>query len=187
VTKDSISLEQLMQMSQDGDEKSYRLLLTKIEALLKQYLYHRMSHHEDMDDVIQEILISVHHSRHTYHPSRPFKPWLFAIAKFRLMDYLRKIYRKTGKQGQVSIDSYELEIEDESSVTNSEYDTELLHKALDQLPQKQRQIVILMKLEEHTAKEVAKKMNMKESAVKVSAHRAYKRLEVLIRDIEGSK
>lgn len=173
----TLSLEEKMHFAQQGDKKIYAELLNDITTLVRGYLFKKINTPEDVEDVLQEILISIHNARHTYQSSRPLKPWIFAITKFRLTDHLRKIYRNKSRE-MVNIDEIEFSLT--TNVTNDTDNYEELYKALKELPDKQRKIVELMKIEGYTAKEVAEKLDMTESAVKVSAHRSYKQLKTLL-------
>lgn len=170
-------LQSLMHLAQTGDKKAYASLLVKCTYLLKGYLINKLSSIDEVDDVVQEILVSLHKARHTYDKSRPFKPWLFSIAKFRLYDYLRKIYKnsdnKTTYLNEVAVNS-------DLAVTKEAESYEELYIAIDKLPAKQAKIIKLMKIDGYTAKEVGIKLDMSESAVKVTAHRAYKTLKETI-------
>ena len=59
---------------------------------MRPFLAKRLSFANEVDDLMQEILISIHKARHTYDGNRPYKPWVYAIAKFRLQDHLRAHY-----------------------------------------------------------------------------------------------
>ena len=169
------SLEELMRLAQQGDKKAYASLFREITPLLQGFVGKRLNNPSDVNDVVQEILLSIHHAGHTYDTDRPFKTWMFTIARYRLNDYLRKLY---GKEGRVNVnfDDLAYEISSSENVTKQHEDREYLDKMLDSLPEKQRKIVTMMKIEGYTAEETAKKMKMSVSAVKVSAHRAYKAL-----------
>ena len=175
------SLESLMHLSQQGDKVAYAKLLTEANKIICSYLYSKMLNTADIEDVAQEILLSVHSARHTYDKSRPFKPWLFSIIKFRLIDYLRKIYKKKENEDNfLCEESSRITINNnsfESDVTNTSDRYEELYEALAKLSEKQSKIVKLMKIEGYSAREVAKMLDMSESAVKVAAHRAYKALQ----------
>lgn len=165
------TLEELMHKAQNGDKLAYGLVLQESAKILRGFLINKLGNMEDVEDVLQEILVSVHKSRHTYDKSRAYKPWLYSIAKFRLCDFFRKVYKKNEHEVPLSEEMEKLNSED---VTEQSDDYELLNEAIAKLPQKQQDIIRLMKFEGYTAKEVASKLDMNESAVKVSAHRAYK-------------
>jgi RNA polymerase sigma-70 factor (ECF subfamily) len=96
---------------------------------------------------------------------------VFAIAKFRLQDYLRSHY---ADQLRHALDISELEDKLHDDVTETLFDYESISGEVQKLPDKQATILRLLHHDGHTAKEVAEKLGMTESAVKVAAHRAYK-------------
>jgi RNA polymerase sigma-70 factor (ECF subfamily) len=164
-------MEVLMQQSLAGDQRAYAILLQKTSRLLRPFLAKRLSFTNEVDDLMQEILISIHKARHTFDGNRPYKPWAFAIAKFRLQDYLRSHY---SDQLRHALDLDDLEESLHEPVTESVISYESISGEVQKLPEKQATILRLMHQDGYTAKEVAEKIGMKESAVKVAAHRAYK-------------
>lgn len=162
-----------------GDQKAYAALLGSTARLLRPYLSKRLSQSSEVEDVMQEILLSIHKARHTYDGLRPYKPWAYAIARFRLNDYLRAHYND---QLRHAADLDEAENIDAENVTESAFTYESIKAEIDRLPGKQPAILHLLHRDGHTAKEVAAKMNMRESAVKVAAHRAYKTLRGKLAD-----
>lgn len=155
-----------------GDKRAYAAALEHCVRLLRPYLSRRVADRAAVEDLVQEILISVHKARHTYDANRPFAPWLFAIAQYRLKDFLRARYKD---RLHYAADISEMEIGED--VTESAFSYESIKEEISQLPEKQATILELMHHEGCTAKEVAARMGMTESAVKVSAHRAYKILK----------
>ena len=174
------SLDVKMKLANDGDKKAYADVLSESTLLLRGFISKKINNFDDVEDVVQEILISLHNSRHTYDGTRPFKPWLFAIAKFRLYDYLRKIYKKAENECELEQENLENFSED---VTEHVGEYEELYEEIEKLPKTQRSIIELMKIEGYTAKEVAIKLQMSESAVKVSAHRTYKKLKEKLENV----
>ncbi len=84
----------LMSRSQKGDKAAYNKLLSSIYPYIKNFLRSGIADQSALDDIVQEVIISVHHSMNTYDATRSFKPWLHAIINYRRLDYLRKHYRK---------------------------------------------------------------------------------------------
>jgi RNA polymerase sigma-70 factor, ECF subfamily len=164
----------LMQRANAGDSRAYSELLQKTAQLLRPYLAKRLLFASDLDDVLQEILLSIHKARHTYDGGRPYLPWLYAIARFRLSDYLRSHYADDLKHAS-DIADWENLLPD--AVTESALSYESIRAEVEKLPEKQATILQLMHEQGHTAKEVASLIGMNESAVKVAAHRAYKVLK----------
>lgn len=165
------NLEALMRRSLAGDQRAYAALLQQTARLLRPFLAKRLGFADEVEDLMQEILLSVHKARHTYDGNRPYKPWVYAIAKFRLLDHLRTHYSDRLRHA-VNFD--ELEENPHEHVTEAGIDYESIRGEVQKLPGKQATILQLMHQEGYTAKEVAEKMGMTETAVKVAAHRAYK-------------
>ncbi|MBI5891473.1 MAG: sigma-70 family RNA polymerase sigma factor [Nitrosomonadales bacterium] len=171
MTDSGDNLAALMQRSLNGDAQAYAELLKETARLLRPFLSRRIFASAEVDDVLQEILISIHKARHTYDGQRPYKPWMYAIAKFRLQDHLRAHYADQLRDAE---DLSELEEILPDDVTETGFNYESISVEVQKLPEKQATILRLMHHEGCTSKEVAERMGMTESAVKVAAHRAYK-------------
>lgn len=160
-----------MRQSLAGDKSAYAVLLKETARLLRPFLSKNLSNSSEVDDVLQEVLISIHKARHTYDGNRPYKPWVYAIAKFRLQDHLRAHYADHLRH---AVELSEVENILPEDVTESAISYESISGEIHKLPAKQATILQLMHQDGYTAKEVAQKLGMNESAVKVAAHRAYK-------------
>lgn len=162
-------------LAQKGDKKAYARLLTELSPYIRNFVIGSLSNPDAAEDIMQEVLISVHKSLKTYSADRPFKPWLIAIINFRRTDYLRKHYNKRQNK-KTDLDDVGFQ---KIHVTNPTHAGELkdIEAALGTLPKKQRRIFEMMKIHGFTAKEVAKELDMSVSAVKVSAHRTQKKLQ----------
>ena len=171
------NLEALMKLSLDGDQRAYALLLQETARLLRPFLARRLNVASEVDDLLQEILISIHKARHTYDGERPYQPWAYAIAKFRLQDHLRAHYADHLRH---AVELSEVENDLPAPVTKSDISYESISGEIEKLLPKQATILQMMHQEGYTAKEVAEKIGMKESAVKVAAHRAYKILRRIL-------
>jgi RNA polymerase sigma-70 factor (ECF subfamily) len=172
-------LATLMQQALAGDQPAYAELLRESARFLRPFLAKHLHAANEVDDLMQEVLISIHKARHTYDGNRPYKPWAYAIAKFRLQDHFRAHYADR-LHGAVELS----EVEDflPAPVTETEISYESIRSEVGKLPPKQADIVRLLHQDGYTAKEVAERLGMKESAVKVAAHRAYKVLrKILVR------
>lgn len=155
-----------------GDAAAYKQFLEDTTPLLKRMVARTLPAC-DVEDIVQEILISIHKARHTYDGERPIMPWLTSIAKFRIADHLRTHYREQRHQA-VDIEEFEECISD---VTQTGYENEYaLDEALEGVPENHKRILTLIYAEGYTAKEVGEQMNMNTSAVKVAAHRALKKI-----------
>ena len=177
MTDKTENLEALMKLSLSGDQRAYAVLLQETARLLRPFLARRLNSGSEVDDLLQEILISIHKARHTYDGERPYKPWAYAIAKFRLQDHLRAHY---ADQLHHAVELSEVENDLQENVTKSDISYESISGEIEKLPPRQAAILQMMHQEGYTAKEVAEKTGMKESAVKVAAHRAYKILRKVL-------
>ena len=88
--KDEQRWPELMAASHSGDKASYAQLLNELTGALTAYLQAQFGQFDLVEDCVQECLIAVHKARHTYDPERPFRPWLFTIARHRTIDVLRQ-------------------------------------------------------------------------------------------------
>ncbi|MDE1901271.1 MAG: sigma-70 family RNA polymerase sigma factor [Alphaproteobacteria bacterium] len=167
---ENASLEQLMASAIGGDKRAYDLVLQAISSRLLAALSKKLPP-KDRDDVVQEILLSVHKARHTYEPTRPLMPWVMAIARYRLSDYWRKHY---GQALDRTVDIDDMKDILPTDVTKDLDTSEDIRRIMPTLPQKQQEILDLMYRQDKSVQEVAGLLNMTVSAVKVAAHRGYK-------------
>ncbi len=167
-------------LAQQGDKSAYNRLLNDITPYIKNVIANTLSNQDAAEDIAQEVLISIHKSLHTYRADRPFKPWLYSIISFRRTDYLRKYYSRKRDLTSTINDNPEFL---NQNVTQTPLAGELkdIEAALDSLPDIQKRIFKMIKIQGYTAKEVANEMNMKETAVKVSAHRSMKKIQSILK------
>jgi RNA polymerase sigma-70 factor, ECF subfamily len=178
----NVELEHLMKKAQSGDASAYAELFRTITPIIKNYLFKKISDQSYVEDILQEILISIHKASNTYDTERPFLKWMFAIVYFRVNDYLRKYYKNPLK-GSVDISTVS-EFGIIEDVTFEDNMSEYIDVLMKDLPEKQKAVVTMMKLEGYSAEETAEKLEMSVSAVKVSAHRAYKSMAVKAKQIK---
>jgi RNA polymerase sigma-70 factor (ECF subfamily) len=169
---------QLMRLAQTGDEAAYAEVLALLTTATQRFARGRAGSVAWVDDVVQETLVSVHKARHTWDPSRPLAPWFYAIASHRLVDVWRRERRvSTREQGR---DELEMAAPTEVAGQWDEVDMTAVRAALAALPPRQRDIVEGLKLRDDTVRGLAAKHQMSESAVKVMAHRGYRRLRQVL-------
>ena len=167
-----------MRAAQEGDAAAYARLLTAITPMIRRLAAGRWTGSDQADDVVQDVLLSVHQVRHTYDPDRPFVPWLMAIARNRLVDVQRRQIRRG--RGEVAVENLPETISDDGTkeVIDRMADTEALNRAMAELPAGQRRAVELLRLKEMSLKEASTASGMSISALKVSMHRAMKTLRI---------
>jgi RNA polymerase sigma factor (sigma-70 family) len=163
-----------MARAQRGDHHAYRRLLEELTPYVRVLAARRMRNQTDVEDTVQNILMTVHAVRHTYDPTRPFGPWLVTIANRRIADELRRLGNLAAREAQLDDEHEGLAAFDPPP--DQAADAGLLRKMVDSLPPAQRDAVTMLKLEEMSLKEAAAKSGMSIAALKVSAHRALQNL-----------
>jgi RNA polymerase sigma-70 factor (ECF subfamily) len=169
----------LMARAQGGDRAAYRRLLEEVSPYLRSLAVAAHRDPRDVEDAVQDILLTLHAVRHTYDPARPFGPWLVAIAHRRIVDRLRR-------QGRTRQHETPLEPEHETFAGNAanyveeSSDAAALREAVMQLPAAQREAIRLLKLQELSLREASAASGMTIAALKVATHRGLKALRKLI-------
>jgi RNA polymerase sigma-70 factor (ECF subfamily) len=163
-----------------GDNPAYQAFLKELSAHLRAFLRKRLARLPDeVEDLVQESLIAIHNQRHTYDPGQPLSAWVQAIAKYKLIDLLR---RRTAHDllSEPLDDETDFFSTADSDAAEARRD---LNKLLDELPDQHRLPIIHTKLDGLSVQETAKLTGMSESAVKVGVHRGLKALAAKIRGV----
>ena len=155
-----------------GDAAAYRQLLADLSEHLRRYYRRRLRADlsAQVDDLVQETLLAVHTRRMTYDPSRAFTAWAFAIARYKLVDLLRR----SRQPAHIPIDDVADFLADESATAQSASGD--LAAMLDTLPERTRGLIRRVKIEGQSVAEAAASTGMSEAAVKVAVHRGLKSL-----------
>jgi RNA polymerase sigma factor (sigma-70 family) len=168
------SLGELMRAAQQGDGARYVELLRTITPRIRQIIRRQRGFAgiAEVEDLVQDVLLSVHTVRATYDPARPFVPWLLAIVRNRLVDGARRYARIVRREIHVDED----DVTFSEPATNDDIgeleDAAILHAAVRALPDGQRQAIELLKLKELSLKEAAVVSGASIGALKVATHRA---------------
>jgi RNA polymerase sigma factor (sigma-70 family) len=166
-----------MAAAQAGDRRAYEKLLADSIALIRAAARRQGVAQDQLDDVVQETLITVHRVRHTYDPTRSYDAWLSAIASRRAIDALRSRGRRDSRELR---DEFALErhpdVDDASAATERWQRAQRLQAAIAELPPGQREAVEQLGLREHSLSDAAKLSGRSSSALKVNLHRALKAL-----------
>ncbi|MGP1274643.1 MAG: sigma-70 family RNA polymerase sigma factor [Caulobacterales bacterium] len=169
-------LRALMVLAQGGDKPAYRALLEVVNTQLSAYFRHRLK--EDpasVDDLVQETLIAIHTKRSSYDARHAFGPWLYAIARYKLIDhYRRRRVRRTEPESAAG------EVADETDDTRAAMARLDLEILLARLPAGQAEAIRRTKVEGLSVSEAASAMKISESLVKVNVHRGLKAASALL-------
>lgn len=161
-----------MARAQAGDRQAYTQLLQTLVPVIRAIVRKQLDDEVLTEDVIQDVLLTLHRIRHTYDPASPFLPWLMAISQARAIDALRRRGRRDRRE--VLDDDSLLGMADPSPALRAERLAvgEELDAFLNQLPARQRQLVEHVHLQEMSLSEAAEINNLSVSAVKSLLHRA---------------
>ena len=169
----------MMARAQQGDQATYAELLALLTSVARRFVRSRVGDAAWADDAVQEMLLTVHLSRHTYDATRPFAPWFYAIAKSRLIDGVRRRNRVARHESTPDA----LPEPDAAAGSGRDgVDVEGIRAALASLPDRQREVIEALKYRDESVKEIAARLGVTESAVKVTAHRGYRVLKRLLGD-----
>ena len=164
--------------AQAGDARAYHRFLEALGALLRGFFRRRLARMPDeVEDLVQETLLAVHNQRHTYDAAQPLTPWVHAIARYKLVDMLRR----HGRQALVTDpldDEVEWLADPQPQAQEARRD---LGRLLAPLPDRQRLPIGHVKLEGLSVAETAQRTGLSESAVKIGVHRGLKALAARIR------
>ena len=174
-----LQLRDLLLRGLAGDAAAYHEFLKELSAHLRAFLRRRLaSLPDDVEDLVQETLLAVHNQRHTYDAAQPLTAWAHAIARYKLVDLLR---RRAGREALTDVLDDEIDVFAASDAAAGDARRDV-GKLLAQLPDRHRLPIQYMKLEGLSVSEAARKCGMSESAVKVGVHRGLKALAARIKE-----
>ena len=167
-------LAALMRAAQDGDAAAYRELLHAVTPRIRRIVERQRGFAgiAEVEDLVQDILLSLHKVRATYDAARPFMPWLLAIVRHRLADGARRYARTTARE--VALEDIDLTfvVEATNPLEEGAADAQTLRDAVRSLPPRQRVAIQLLKLQGLSLNEASAATGMKVGALKVATHRA---------------
>lgn len=162
------NLKSLYIASMAGNKEAYTAFLELCSLISKKYLNFlggKQDGSQTLEDIAQEVLLSIHEKKHTYHPERPILPWLYAIVRHRYIDFYRAQKRAPRT----------IELTDEMSDERAPLLE--LEEILAMLSPRQRELLLLVKVDGATYGEAAQALNLSLPSVKVNLHRILKTLK----------
>ena len=177
-----LRLHALFLQGMDGDALAYRRFLTATATHLRAFLRRRLSRWPDeVEDLVQEALLAIHNQRLSYDTGVPLTAWVYTIAKYKLIDWLRRHARRDSLHDALDdVDEGEHALFSTTDEAAGEARRDLA-KLLGLLPDKQRDAIVHTKLDGLSMREAADMLQMSEAAVKVSVHRGMKTLATILR------
>lgn len=171
-------LHDLVTRGQAGDSGAYHAFLRDLSSYLRAFFRKRLiGLPDEVEDLVQETLLAVHNHLHTYDADQPLTAWIHAIARYKLVDMLR---RRTVREALTDPLNEEFDLL-ASSDTEARDARRDIAKLLEQLPERQRLPIQYVKLDGLSVVEAARLTGMSESAVKVGVHRGLKALAAKMR------
>jgi len=158
-----------------GDVTAYRSFLEQLTDLLKSYFRKRFGDSSEVDDLIQEAMLAIHHRRHTFSNQVPITAWIHAIARYKCADWLRE--KKRHALLFEPLGEIDAPAADPIAAWQAKWD---IRRLLATLPAKQRQAIEYVKLYGFSVAEAAIAMGMTEGAIKISVHRGLKAMGHLL-------
>lgn len=167
-----------MTAAQAGDRAAYEALLRDCVPLIQVVAARQGVPPDHVDDVVQDVLLTIHRARQTYDPARSFTGWLRVIAERRAIDLLRRFGRQHAREihAPLVFESYADETADLTHKGGDSAGSNRVKKALAALPERQREAVQVLLLEERSLAEAAAATRRSKVALKVNLHRALKAL-----------
>lgn len=160
----------LLAAAQGGDKRAYDTLLREVTPRIRSLCRNRIRDHAEVEDAVQDSLMTLHALRHTYDPERPFGPWLTTIATRRAIDRLRRQGRSSGRES--NLDDLPEDAAAVAPVAEERIAARNLRDAVAELPESQRTALRLAKLEDLSLAEASARSGLSVGALKVATHRA---------------
>jgi RNA polymerase sigma-70 factor (ECF subfamily) len=175
-TNVSASLETLMEAYQQGDARAGDELFLRVSQQLYRFMAVQSGDRRHADDLLQDLWLRVHKARNTYRAGEPVLPWLYAIARFVKVDAYRK------RRAERFEEPIEPGFEPKATALGRESDLPEMDRLLADLPESQREVVLMLKVSGLSLEEVAKATASSVGSVKQKAHRAYEKLRETLKD-----
>ncbi len=156
-----------MRAALGGDEAAYSDFLHRVAAIVRGSARRKLARTGtgiDAEDIVQETLLAIHLKRHTWRPSEPILPWIFAIARYKFIDACRR----HGRRAEVDIEDMAHSL---AAPANESLSARELTRALDSLAARQRAVVAAIAVEGHSIADVANSLGISQGAVRVALHR----------------
>ena len=165
----------LMVRYQSGESQAVEELVRRLSPLLLRYFASPHISWSDTEDLLQDCWVRIHRARHTYRPAEPLLPWIFAVARHTRLDGYRRRRRRESRETLVATPP-EVVVLGEQPAPDTTRFTDLM----EQLPDSQREVILMLKVSDMSMEEVARATSSTVGAIKQKAHRAYARLREII-------
>jgi RNA polymerase sigma-70 factor (ECF subfamily) len=176
--------EQLMLDARNGDLRKIGTLFERHQTPLFNYYLRMTGDRAASEDLVQDVFFRILRSRHTYKDGQPFVAWMYHIARNARLDRIRKTSR------EVALDSrHDSPADGRTAAEHAEarQDVDLLRRALAELPEDRREVLILSRYQNLKYDEIARLLDCEVGAVKVRVYRAIRELREIYSELTGRK
>lgn len=181
--------EDLMEYFQEGKTEAFNELVKRYRDRLHNFLYRYTHNHQDCEDLVQETFLRVHKSKHSYERIAKFSTWMYTIA----LNLAKSLYKKKQRMYKVSIhkdesdpDDQELLLEDHTilhdEALHQKMSIEKLEKALKELPEDFREVIVLRDLQQLAYDEISEITGIPMGTVKSRINRGRAQIQAMIKD-----
>ncbi len=163
-----------------GDQTAYKMLLTRITPVIRRAVYSRLGRWGQQsvaEDITQDALLAVHLKLHTYDAEQAFLPWLRTVARYKMIDFLRR----NNHAPTMSIDDENVPEPEDAASHQDMTASRDLNKLLAQLKPPAGEIIHALKVEGVSVRELAETHKTSEANIKVIVHRGLQKLSKLVR------
>lgn len=178
-----ITDKELMLKIINGDIDKIGLLYERYNKILFGYFFKMSRNKELSEDLVNDVFLKILHFKNKYRGDGIFRVWMFRIARSIFIDNYRKSKKIVLMEKVFISESLEPSINDSHQLYEIEENKMLLHKALLRLKKKEREVIVLAKLDELKYKEIAEILNCSEEAAKTRTFRALNNLKRLLGEI----
>jgi RNA polymerase sigma-70 factor, ECF subfamily len=178
-----------MRAAKRGDAAAYEHLLADVARMVRLAARRRLSQlglsTAETEDVVQEVLLALHQKRHTWDEGRPILPWVRAIARYKVVDAVRRLIRQRRLHVDAPVEDWADWLSDEAR--DPDRTLVAAERALTNLSRREQGVVRAVALEGETIRGTAQRLAMSEGAVRIALHRGLRRLATLAGGIAAVK
>lgn len=176
---------ELMELVRDGKVEKLAILFERYQTMLYNFFLRLTGNRAASEDLVQEVFIRILKYRAGYQGENRFVVWMFQIARNAHVDFLRK------KKGEVALDDQFAEAPSQELLPEERFEADqeaaLVRRALDKLPPKKRELLVLFRFQNLKLREIAELLDVQVGTVKVQVHRALKDLGRIYLELQGGK
>lgn len=183
-----MNLETLLQKCRQGDDLAWEALVRRYQGKVMAVAMHYMRDREEANDVAQEAFIKLYRNLDTLREGETFLPWMLRLTRNCAIDRIRRLKVRTPEYSVPVEDGPEIVAQQPSPEENSlsRWRSGLLYRALDQLSEQSREVIMLKDIQELQLREIAEMLALPLGTVKSRSHRARIELAEVIQEMEPS-